>query len=181
MYSYLFYRHVFVLLVLFTVLILYHDYLVSFTVVDIFSRVSVCAYFFHLKRPCCNNPLLGQTILDRSISSPSQPSSKPPSSLYRCVRVNYTHSIFPWYHGFLIMSPALASDRSAPLRLIFSSDGETVLVTDGLGPQQRYAEAITLSLSYHNMLPATNSNRFQVSPRGIKLKAQLVGRSHDLV
>lgn len=68
-----------------------------------------------------------------------------------------------------------------PSRPKFGWDTKNVPWTDGIGPQDRYAEAVQLWCCYHDMLPLNSTNRIAKKVRGILLKSQLFGRARDLV
>lgn len=63
----------------------------------------------------------------------------------------------------------------------FSLGGKNISWKDGLGTQQKYAEAVEDWSPYHDLLLDFNSNRYALSVQGKTLKLQLCGRAHDLV
>lgn len=67
-----------------------------------------------------------------------------------------------------------------PSRPRFSWDTKSVPWTDGKGNQDEYKRSITLWRSFHDKLPANNSNKIPIELRGIMLKSQLFGRARDL-
>lgn len=76
---------------------------------------------------------------------------------------------------------AKSSGMSLPSRPRFSWDMKSVPWTDGKGPQDEYAEAVLEWCNFHDLLPATNSNKLDKILRGSILKSQCYGRAKDLV
>ena len=62
----------------------------------------------------------------------------------------------------------------------FSSDLRSPLWTDGKGPQDQYAETVSLWKLYHDSLSFGASEKIQENLQSVVLKQQLFDRARDL-
>ena len=73
------------------------------------------------------------------------------------------------------------AQSTSPQRPKFSWDISNVPWTDGRGNQEEYANAVKLWSNFHDLLPATNSDKIPSALQGIMLQSQLYGRTRDVV